>query len=84
MQKTAIVIGAGIVGLAITRSLALRGYKVTVLEKNGRAVGASIRNFGMVLPAAQPDGILFDRAMRSRNIWKEVCVSAKIWHDEVG
>lgn len=84
MQKTAIVIGAGIVGLAITRSLALRGYKVTVLEKNERAVGASIRNFGMVLPAAQPDGILFDRAMRSRNIWKEVCVSAKIWHDEVG
>ena len=84
MQKTAIVIGAGIVGLAITRSLAIRGYKVTVIEKSERAIGASIRNFGMVLPAAQPDGILFDRAIRSRNIWKEVCVDAKIWHDEVG
>ena len=84
MQKTAIVIGAGIVGLAITRSLALLGYRVTVLERNERAVGASIRNFGMVLPAAQPDGILFDRAMRSRNIWKDVCEGAKIWHDDVG
>lgn len=84
MQKKAIVIGAGIVGLAITRSLALRGYKVTVIEKNERAIGASIRNFGMVLPAAQPDGTLFERAMRSRNIWKDVCMSANIWHDEVG
>ena len=84
IQKSAIVIGAGIVGLAISRALAIRGFHVTVIERNHKAVGASIRNFGMVLPIAQPDGILFDRAMSSRNIWKEVCDSAKIWYDEVG
>ena len=78
------IIGAGIVGLSIARALALRNYKVTVVERNEKAVGASLRNFGMVLPVAQPDGILFNRAMRSRNIWKQVCTEAKIWHDEVG
>jgi len=84
MQKSALVIGAGIVGLSMARALSLHGYMVTVIERNERAVGASIRNFGMVLPAAHPDGILFNRAMRSRNIWKEICTEAKIWHDEVG
>ncbi|RYY37414.1 MAG: TIGR03364 family FAD-dependent oxidoreductase [Sphingobacteriaceae bacterium] len=83
-NKTAIVIGAGIVGLAITRALAIRGYKVTVFERNERAVGASIRNFGMVWPIGQPTGKLFNRAMLSRSIWKEIAVEAGIWHDEVG
>lgn len=83
-NKTAIVIGAGIVGLATARALAIRGYKVTVFERNERAVGASIRNFGMVWPIGQPNGPLFDRAMLSRSIWKQIAVEAGIWHDEVG
>lgn len=84
MQKSALVIGAGIVGLSFARALSLKGYLVTVIERNEKAVGASIRNFGMVLPAAHPDGVLYNRAMRSRNIWKEICTEANIWHDEVG
>jgi FAD dependent oxidoreductase TIGR03364 len=83
-NKTAIVIGAGIVGLATARALAIRGHKVTVFERNERAVGASIRNFGMVWPIGQPNGPLFDRAMLSRSIWKQIAVEAGIWHDEVG
>ncbi|RYE13898.1 MAG: TIGR03364 family FAD-dependent oxidoreductase, partial [Sphingobacteriales bacterium] len=63
---------------------AIRGYKVTVFERNERAVGASIRNFGMVWPIGQPTGPLFDRAMLSRSIWKEIAAEANIWHDEVG
>jgi FAD dependent oxidoreductase TIGR03364 len=82
-QKSAIVIGAGIVGLATARALAIRGYKVTVFERNERAVGASIRNFGMIWPIGQATGPLFDRAMLSRRIWKEICTDANIWHDEV-
>ena len=83
-QRSAIVIGAGIAGLAAARSLAIRGYKVTVLERTQKAVGASIRNFGMILPVGQSDGKFFERAMRSRAIWKQVCDDAKIWYDEVG
>ena len=81
---SAIIIGAGIVGLATARALAIRGYDVTVFERNEQAVGASIRNFGMVWPIGQPAGPLFDRAMLSRSIWKEICEDASIWHDEVG
>lgn len=84
MNKSAIVIGAGIVGLATARALAKRGYQVTVFERNERAVGASIRNFGMVWPIGQPTGPLFERAMLSRSIWKQTCAEAGIWHDEVG
>lgn len=84
MSRTAIVIGAGIVGLATARSLAIRGYKVTVIERNPRAIGASIRNFGMIWPIGQPDGHLYERAMLSRRIWKEVCKDAGIWYDKVG
>ena len=81
---SAIIIGAGIVGLATARALAIRGYKIKVFERNERAVGASIRNFGMVWPIGQATGPLFERAMLSRSIWKEICTEARIWHEETG
>lgn len=83
-EKKAIVIGAGIVGLAVTRSLAERGYQVTVFERNEKAVSASIRNFGMIWPVGQPDGTLYERALKSKSIWKKVCTEAGLWHNEVG
>src|ERR1700755_439449 len=83
-NSSAIVIGAGIVGLATARALAIRGYKVTVFERNERAIGASIRNFGMIWPIGQQTGPLFERAMLSRSIYKEICTEANIWHNEVG
>jgi FAD dependent oxidoreductase TIGR03364 len=83
-QRSAIVIGAGIVGLATARALAIKGFRVIVFERNPQATGASVRNFGMVWPVGQPDGILYERARRSANIWKEVCREAHIWHDKVG
>lgn len=83
-QRTAIVIGAGIAGIAAARALAIKGYNVTVLERTHRAVGASIRNFGMILPVGQADGKDFERAMNSRSIWKQVCDDAGIWYEEAG
>ncbi len=50
MSKTAKVVGAGIVGVATARALVLKGYAVTIIERSDKAVGASIRNFGMVWP----------------------------------
>ena len=84
MSKSAIVIGAGIVGLATARALSEKGYKVTVFERNEKAVGASIRNFGMVWPIGQPLGKLYERAMRSRAIWKQSAEEGNIWFDEAG
>lgn len=83
-KKNAIVIGAGIVGLAMARSLSEKGYAVTVFERNEKAVSASIRNFGMVWPIGQPNGNLYERALRSKSIWKKVCSEAGLWHNEVG
>jgi FAD dependent oxidoreductase TIGR03364 len=83
-QKTAIVIGAGIVGLATARALAEKGFAVKVFERNPKASGASVRNFGMVWPIGQPAGTLYNRAMRSREIWKQVAEGSGIWHEETG
>jgi len=84
MHRSAIVVGAGIVGLATARALAVRKYDVKVIERTDRATGASIRNFGMIWPIGQPDGKLYERALLSANIWKEICNEANIWHDEAG
>lgn len=83
-NKTAIVIGAGIVGLASARALVIHGYKVKVIERNEKAVGASIRNFGMVWPVGQPLGPLRERAMRSRAAWVQACTEGNIWHNPCG
>jgi FAD dependent oxidoreductase TIGR03364 len=83
-QRTAIVIGAGIAGLATARALAVKNYSVKVIERNNKAVGASIRNFGMLWPIGQPSGELYERAMLSRKIWKDVCDNAGVWYEEVG
>ncbi len=84
MSKSAIVIGAGIVGLATARALSLKGYKVTVIERTDKAVGASIRNFGMIWPIGQPIGELYNRAVRSKEIWKEAAQYAGINYNECG
>lgn len=83
-NRSAIVIGAGIVGLATARALAIRGFSVKVFDRTHKAVGASVRNFGMVWPIGQPSGNLYDRAMQSRSIWKEICTDAGIWYEDAG
>lgn len=83
-NQTALVVGAGIVGLAVARALAVRGCRVTVLERYDRAVGASIRNFGMVWPIGVPNGPLYERALRSRRIWLELLDGAGLWYDPSG
>lgn len=78
------VIGAGIVGLAHALAAAKLGLKVVLFERDQRAVGASVRNFGLVWPVGQPRGVLYERALRSRQIWLEVAAKSGMWCAESG
>lgn len=78
------VVGAGIVGLAHVLAAAKRGLKVVVFERDEWVVGASIRNFGLVWPVGQPAGRLYERALRSREIWREVAAQAGFWYADTG
>ena len=73
-----LVIGAGIVGLALARSHAVRGRSVLVVDREDRTVGATIRNFGLVWPVGQPPGTRFERARQSAQIWNELATEAGV------
>jgi FAD dependent oxidoreductase TIGR03364 len=78
------IIGAGIVGLAFAHAHARKGRRVVVFERTERALGASIRNFGLIWPIGQPFGPLYNRALRSRNLWAEIAPRAGLWHAATG
>jgi FAD dependent oxidoreductase TIGR03364 len=83
-MPSAIVIGAGIVGLAVSRALSIKGYGVKVFERTHKATGASIRNFGMIWPIGQPEGKLYERAMRSRQVWQSIGDTGAFWYEPAG
>lgn len=70
------IVGAGIVGLAHAYMALRKGYKVVLFEREQFAIGASVRNFGLVWPIGQEPGIGLDRALRSRQHWLEVSQQA--------
>lgn len=72
------IVGAGIIGLAHAYYASRRGLKVVVLEKTEKALGASIRNFGLIWPIGQAID-MFDIAMQSRNTWLELSEKAGFW-----
>jgi FAD dependent oxidoreductase TIGR03364 len=72
------VVGAGIVGLAHALAAARRGLNVVVIERNPRANGASIRNFGFITVTGQPRGEVWRLARRARDVWADVAPRAGI------
>ncbi|MFZ4407932.1 MAG: TIGR03364 family FAD-dependent oxidoreductase [Paracraurococcus sp.] len=72
------IVGAGIVGLAHALAAIRAGLRTVVVEREARAVGASIRNFGFVTVTGQEAGDCWRRARRARDIWAEVAPQAGI------
>ncbi|MFG0314138.1 MAG: TIGR03364 family FAD-dependent oxidoreductase [Phycisphaerales bacterium] len=83
-DSDALIVGAGIVGLATAIAAHRRGQRVTIVDRHHTPVGASIRNFGMIWPIGQPKGPLFDLAMRSRAIWLELAEQAGFFCEQSG
>jgi FAD dependent oxidoreductase TIGR03364 len=83
-QPTAIVIGAGILGLSMTRALLAKGWSVQVFERHPKAQSASVRNFGMIWPVGQAQGLGYNRATRSREIWLEMSQKANFFAEQTG
>ena len=83
-NKSAIVVGAGILGLATARALAAKGYAVTVIEKSQFSLGASVRNFGMLWPVGQPEGKLYNRALRTKEIWLDYLTASRTPYNACG
>ena len=73
------IIGGGIVGLAHARAALQKGLRVVLFEREQFAIGASVRNFGLLWPIGQEPGPGLQRALRSRQIWNEVSEQAGIW-----
>lgn len=78
------VVGAGIVGLAHAYMALRKGYRVVLFERDEFAVGASIRNFGLVWPIGQEPGTGLNRALRARQHWIEVAEQAGFWINKNG
>ena len=72
------VVGAGIVGLATALAGARRGMGVIVIDRDARAQGASVRNFGFVTVSGQERYTMWPRARRSRQVWGQVADAAGI------
>jgi D-hydroxyproline dehydrogenase subunit beta len=79
-----LIVGGGIIGLAHAYIALKKGYSVLLIEKESKAVGASVRNFGLIWPIGQPSGNLYERAMESREIWLELSKKANFWTLENG
>jgi D-hydroxyproline dehydrogenase subunit beta len=72
LEADVCVVGAGIVGLAHAHEARRRGLRVVVLDRDERAVGASVRNFGHVFAAGQRDGEDLELALAARDRWLEL------------
>jgi glycine oxidase len=66
-----LVVGGGIIGLAIARELALQGFRVEVVERLPAGAEASIAAAGMLSPVDEHSvpGPFLDACLASRDLW---------------
>jgi len=78
------VVGGGIIGLAHATIAARAGKRVAVIERDVRANGASIRNFGFITVTGQERGESWRIARRTRDVWAGVAPAAGIKIEQQG
>jgi D-hydroxyproline dehydrogenase subunit beta len=78
------VVGGGMLGLAHAYLAAKRGHSVTLFERNARASGASVRNFGQIWPIGQPAGEMHEIALRSRASWLDMLRETRLPYRPTG
>lgn len=67
-----LIIGGGVIGLAIALELSLLGAKVTIVERNTCGQSASWAAAGMLAPQAEKlSGTLLDLALSSRSLYPD-------------
>lgn len=83
-SQRVLIIGAGVIGLTHAITAREAGHSVMILERDGRALGASIRNFGTLWPIGCAFGPERDQALYGVRRWKEIAAAAGIWHSAKG
>jgi len=78
------IVGAGILGLAHALAAAKAGKRVVVIDRDPRANGASIRNFGFITVTGQERGESWALAMRTRDVWAAIAPEAGIAVEQRG
>lgn len=78
------VVGAGIIGLAHAHAAAKAGLRVAVVERDVRANGASIRNFGFITVTGQARGESWRLARRTRDVWTDIAREAGLRVEQRG
>ncbi|MFE3247428.1 NAD(P)/FAD-dependent oxidoreductase [Streptomyces sp. NPDC059209] len=76
MNRTRVVIvGAGIIGAACARELAVAGFDVLVLDRAGAAAATTSHGEGNILVSDKGPGPELELAQLSRRLWPEVLAS---------
>lgn len=78
------VIGGGVLGLAHAYVAARAGKHVCLIERDVRANGASIRNFGFITVTGQERGESWRLARRTRDVWAGIVPSAGLKIEQQG
>jgi FAD dependent oxidoreductase TIGR03364 len=78
-SKRVVIVGAGVIGLAHALTAREAGWAVTVLERDGRPLGASVRNFGTLWPIGCAAGTEREQALFGVRRWRELAAEAGFW-----
>ncbi|MFE5846204.1 NAD(P)/FAD-dependent oxidoreductase [Streptomyces niveus] len=78
MNRTrVVVIGAGIIGAACARELAVAGFDVLVLDRAGAAAATTSHGEGNILVSDKGPGPELELAQLSRQLWPEVLAAVR-------